>query len=445
MRVVRGRLLCLLGLSFLFLVVSSSYGQAGKSYPMIGSEMPNFVFYDLDNYHQKTLSLKELRGKHVILDFWGAGCTACIASFPKVQEMQKKYGDSLNIILIGLKERNRNIREVYSRYRDRDSLTLTSAYDSVSFRKIVPLGVPHLIWIDKQGIVKAITTSSDLNPKNVDSFLKDQPFRFDDYSYYAVNRSFSVNPQKPLLIGGNGGADTSYIFRSVLSEWQRGMGVFSTMPIDSYVRSFGLDKYQATKADIFTLYKIAYFGSNIFEDDGVYQTPILHVKDSSLFSVNYSNPGRKRYNYSLELAKSTATKKKLMAAMRRDLANYFPYCVSVVRELRPYLALVVVDTNRAKNLFKGEGQVVNSWSPEKRVNIVNVDAEYLHVTIGSYLLKDGLILFNETDLHGPVVLSTSYAIDTLSEMRKGLLKYGLDIKEKCKEFSVLKIIDAPDI
>src|SRR5579864_7812799 len=57
--------------------------------------VPPFTLRDIDG---KTLSSSELRGKVVLLNFWATWCGPCRAEIPDLIELQKKYGDALQII-----------------------------------------------------------------------------------------------------------------------------------------------------------------------------------------------------------------------------------------------------------------------------------------------------------------------------------------------------------
>ena len=60
-----------------------------------GTEAPDFTLNDLNG---KPLSLKSLRGKHVILDFWGSWCGWCIKGIPQMKEYYNKYKGKLEIL-----------------------------------------------------------------------------------------------------------------------------------------------------------------------------------------------------------------------------------------------------------------------------------------------------------------------------------------------------------
>lgn len=50
--------------------------------------------------NSKPLTLADLKGKIVVLDFWATWCGPCIASIPKVNSLRKKYGE--NVVFIGV-------------------------------------------------------------------------------------------------------------------------------------------------------------------------------------------------------------------------------------------------------------------------------------------------------------------------------------------------------
>jgi thiol-disulfide isomerase/thioredoxin len=60
-----------------------------------GLDAPLFTLNDLNG---KPLALTSLRGKYVILDFWGSWCVWCIKGFPKMKEYYAKYPGKFEIL-----------------------------------------------------------------------------------------------------------------------------------------------------------------------------------------------------------------------------------------------------------------------------------------------------------------------------------------------------------
>ena len=60
-----------------------------------GVMAPDFTLNDLNG---KPLTLSSLRGKYVVLDFWGSWCVWCIKGFPKMKEYYQKYAGKFEIL-----------------------------------------------------------------------------------------------------------------------------------------------------------------------------------------------------------------------------------------------------------------------------------------------------------------------------------------------------------
>ena len=80
--------------------VEERAAQAGKEAEAAkkqqpGLEAPDFTLTDING---KPLSLSSLRGKYVILDFWGSWCGWCIKGFPKMKEYYAKYEGKFEIL-----------------------------------------------------------------------------------------------------------------------------------------------------------------------------------------------------------------------------------------------------------------------------------------------------------------------------------------------------------
>lgn len=64
-----------------------------------GKDAVDFAFTTIDSKAQR---LRDLRGKYVLLDFWGVFCPPCRDGLPKLRALHKKYSPSGKFVLIGL-------------------------------------------------------------------------------------------------------------------------------------------------------------------------------------------------------------------------------------------------------------------------------------------------------------------------------------------------------
>ncbi len=60
-----------------------------------GVEAPDFTLKDIEG---NDFTLSSLRGKYVILDFWGSWCGWCIEGMPQMKEYYKKYAGKFEIV-----------------------------------------------------------------------------------------------------------------------------------------------------------------------------------------------------------------------------------------------------------------------------------------------------------------------------------------------------------
>jgi len=64
--------------------------------PKIGAYAPNFTLNDSDN---RPVSLKDLRGKVVLLNFWATWCGPCQYEMPSIEALYQKYKDRGFVVL----------------------------------------------------------------------------------------------------------------------------------------------------------------------------------------------------------------------------------------------------------------------------------------------------------------------------------------------------------
>ena len=66
------------------------------AYRGTGRALPELAVSD---WNDEAVTLGSLRGKVVLLDFWGTWCAPCIKGMPFVQELYEKYGDKGVVVL----------------------------------------------------------------------------------------------------------------------------------------------------------------------------------------------------------------------------------------------------------------------------------------------------------------------------------------------------------
>ena len=66
-----------------------------------GASAPDFSLSDIDG---NNVTLSGLKGKTVLLDFWGTWCHACISGIPQLKQAAAKYADRLVVVSIDCRD-----------------------------------------------------------------------------------------------------------------------------------------------------------------------------------------------------------------------------------------------------------------------------------------------------------------------------------------------------
>tara|TARA_R110000850_G_scaffold182360_1_gene307821 strand:+ start:82227 stop:83336 length:1110 start_codon:yes stop_codon:yes gene_type:complete len=75
--------------------VSSVFGV--KAEPLLNSQAKDWTLQDLDG---KQISLSDFKGQNMFIEAWVSSCDHCIASIPKVKQIENEFGDKLKVITI---------------------------------------------------------------------------------------------------------------------------------------------------------------------------------------------------------------------------------------------------------------------------------------------------------------------------------------------------------
>lgn len=198
----------------------------------------------------KIIKLEELNGKYIILDFWSTWCVPCVASFPTLDSLQGRFEGKLSIYPI-TREDQVHIGSFWESNVITKELTITSIVSDSFFHTLFPHhGVPHVVWIDNNRTVKAITTSQYINEENVEKFLKgddlgfpikdhlnsfEPPERLVEQLSFDDNQSFSISITNAI----NAAQPSINVFLDTVSMMERHL--FINQPILNLYRNV-LDK-----------------------------------------------------------------------------------------------------------------------------------------------------------------------------------------------------------
>lgn len=116
-------------------------------------------------------SLANLRGKMVVLDFWGVWCGPCVSAIPAMQELADRY-EARDVVFLGIHTADGNVEEI-NKLKKLKEWTSPSAVDrgttildGVTCNSYGVSGYPTIVILDPEG---KIAYRSDVMPEDVKS------------------------------------------------------------------------------------------------------------------------------------------------------------------------------------------------------------------------------------------------------------------------------------
>lgn len=431
----------------------------------IGKPMPSFTLTEIYEKPGDIINNSTMKGKFVILDFWDVTCVACINSFQKLDQLQSRFKDKLDIILVGNKgsTRNKNISSVYESYKKKWNLRLTSAFDEHIFKRFSITYVPHLIWIDSNGVVKAITTSEELKESNIESFIGNN-LQLGDVRKKNARSSLSSRERSNIVskinysfkvddtLSTNTFGETLSI--SAISEWQEGMYYYNFGGFanhdgnkDNGRYRFQQAGYTATKLYLqttigsYTFDILDQYNFTLLRKDGPpnYLKPIFKYKDTLRFNQLLNN-NQKKFNYLIIRPRHLVSDEIMQAYMLKDLEAYFGY--TAVVEIREMPCLVLTANEGAKLKLESKAIKYKRITDPAKISYRKGNFSEVLKALIFQLQDKKMVLFNETalslDLNVDVDLSITYK-DSIDNINIELGKYGLSIHETTRPHRVVVI------
>lgn len=432
----------LLPIYFVVAATGAASGQTGVKYLQLNQSIPEFKFNKVQYGTSQQFSTRELNGKPTVLYFFSINCASSFRHFQEIYEVYAANRNDLNILLVGIDLRDK-IQEHYEVYRRKYNLKLPIAFDSVFYKRYSIRAVPNVVWIDKSGIVKAITNV--LDKEYVRKFIAGEIFDFIDYSAEGKSkwRKFDVN--SPFLIGGNGGVDTAFSQRSLFTEWKIGMPNEMPWAEPNKDPLEGIKYLQVIGRELGDLYRIAYFGKTYrwhygdSANGNYHYSPILEIKDKSKFESDYSL-GKNLFCYSQILPQERRNPREMREVLKRDLKNFLGYDVTIEYREMPYLSLTLSRDARSALITKG-GDRKKSTSSLTHINSINRPISdvltFLSYNLG--LVETDRPIVDETGMEGNIDIQFNAIMTDLDDVKRALREKGLLLVEKKKRMKCIVI------
>jgi peroxiredoxin len=126
--------------------------QSGSTPPQSAALAPEFKLMSLDG---TPMSLADLRGKVVLLNFWATWCAPCVSEMPELNALYRQYGDEKDFVVVGVNLREQPAEVAsFARKRDIAFPLLLDRDGHVTGRDYRVRTLPASVIIDREGQIR---------------------------------------------------------------------------------------------------------------------------------------------------------------------------------------------------------------------------------------------------------------------------------------------------
>lgn len=429
----------------------AAYGQVSqpviKTYE-IGDTIPDFVFTYFrggKRYDKKASDLYKQGG--LIINFWATWCVPCISALPRLDSLQRTYRSHVNIVCFTFQDSMvvSTFFEEHPQLKPRYLKIVTN--DTFLYKGFPHRAIPHNAWVDKNGVVRAVTDDEDINGKNIESFIGGKDFNF---TLKADDMFFDYN--KPLDVKSN-----KFIYRSIITKYRPDIGNGGAIMQWNKTHSL-VTRYLDWNGNITDFLWKAYHPESGLVNFKLIE---LHVTDSTRFlypglienlykTTKYKN--RRQWveanTYCYELCIPKGVKEKLFCSyIKQDIERYFNI-TSWIKDKK--IPCWVITGQPDKHIFK-RSTIRKPW-----LQLTGNTKDSATLIVRHHSLIDIMNFFLNRNSYDPYVNGTgiNYPIDmtlqfthlkggsvSIDQLKKKLEQYGFMFKKEIKLYPVLTISD----
>ena len=416
----------------------------------VGDTCPDMLIKHVMNYSTSAVKLSDFKGKAIVFDFWNPGCATCIHGLATADSMQKIFANSVQLFMVN-KETEDSIRHFFAVHKRLKKPGVAFITHDRQLHKTFPRGgYPYQVWLDKNGVVRAITDADNFTSENIAALVSGK-----DVNVSAKQTVYDYDNTKPYIAEGNGRwlgsvRFCSYIMNPSIDELgvMNPSGPFGAADDTNELRN----RITLRGYSIPYLYVYA-FGENKY-DFYPRNCIILQVKDSS----KYLRPADKNlrsawdmknvYTYDLMVPPDKINER--FKFMQQDLERYFD--AKGIIEKRKIKCMVLVRTSDDDKIKSKGGKFNISHTKTTDGDSVvyqNAPFEYFTWNLKNWFSGNGFPepFIDGTGYKGNIdmrYINTDFNGDeghsiNVEGFRKILNRFGLDLKEEDYVTDVLVI------
>jgi thiol-disulfide isomerase/thioredoxin len=394
----------------LILVGMTTYAQTEI---MIGQRVPDTKL-QLFNAPNKTVKLSSFLGKALILEFWGTGCAPCIQAFPKLDSLNQLFKHQLQVLLVNFEQKDNSLKKIAAVYSNtkkrRPSFNLPSVYkDTVLTTWFSPTVIPHYVFIDKTGVVRAFIRNQDMTADNVRKMLHGE--------YDHIEMKMDIDYRKPLF------SSPALPVNKLLQYAVLIKGQYVGLPHDG---GWGTEKDGKR-------YRQAYFNHTL---PALYKSIARKLGfEHKLFLVeadSLKNDLSEKYTYDFLVPVEKAD--QLYWLMLRDLQTQVPLFYKIEKRQTSCWVIKYYGNEKPADSIRG-----TRWLnlEQKELELIDHSVSYLCAQLNEHMKTIPLVV-DESGYKGKINIKIK--MDQVESIRSELKKYNMDLVQETRmiDFFVVK-------
>lgn len=409
----------------------------------VGDSVPNYTMMNILNYSKQQLNLNDFKGKILILDFWTFDCTACVSSWPKLLALQREFKDDIQILLVNERGDKKQIQEFIRKQEKINNyiMDLPIIYNESRLGEHFPHSlVPHIVFINRKGIVKYIPHPIYLNRETIKSMVLNKALQL---------RKVSDNPvmpqSKPIFVNGyltEDPKDTRILWCSIITPYMS-----NAIAVADFGRTSVLDGRTYGWIANHSLEKMLRL-LHSYKPDPRIPIPVSRRLFKDLDTTSYVSSingiAQLENLFTVQLSSERDVPVNLI---RKKMLSDIQECFGIESYWMKQRKKCIV-------ISRGKHNVPLYKSGERELAITNTFIKFNNVTISDIIqkLEDGLLFYtnypilDETGLEtklGKIYLESVEKIN-FHFLQKALIKYGLTLSIEDREIDMLVITKIKD-
>lgn len=426
--------LILMVFSILSYLPVSSQTKSSKALS-VGDELPAIYISKILNSTKDVRKIQDNFEKHLIIDFWSPYCSYSVKTFKELDSIQQLFKKDLEIIRV-TRQTELDLRKLFARSEIASNSKLPLVYSDSTLREFFPIELPHQVWVDNKGIIRAIANPQNFTVENVKKLIHNGGLNLLPMDHFQ-----NFNPAQPLFMQAKMSFLNNLEQFSYYTRYINGINQKAGNTIDPITKKVIRRAYY--NMSVKNLIKLAYdnFGSGekygALSDDRrvIYEKEnperfFMPKDNNELIEWEWNNT----YCYEIKVLPENAD--KLPKMMQEDLQRFFNVSINEETRIVDGYALIISDKNKIP-LSSGKGRSLTLYNQKSGITTIeNQLVKQLIKSLEGKLRND--IIVDETNFNERLLLHFK-GRENVHEMREELKKFGFDLIPKQVETKILVV------